>query len=108
MLRSRSSKRSCGIGVARGELGQRVALRHEPALAGLQRRFGVELLADVVKDGEDRRLAVPGRRRRDEASAQNGSPLARLMLQPQVVRAAVAPDPLGQLRPLRRVRRSSR
>ena len=91
-----------GIGVARGEARQRVALRHEPALAGLERRFGGQLLADVVEDGEDGGLALP----RDEPGrGEHPERLAvrALDLQPKVVRSAVAPKPLRQLQPLRRV-----
>ena len=88
-----------GIGVARGEARQGVALRHEPALAGLERRFGGELLADVVEDGEDGGLPVPG----DEpGGGEHPERLAvrALDLQPKVVRSPVAPEPIGQLNPL--------
>ena len=91
-----------GIGVSGGELGQRIALRHQPALAGLERRFGGELLADVVEDGEDGGLALPrdeaGRREHPERLA-----VLALDLQPQVVGSTVAPEPVGQLNPLRGV-----
>ena len=102
MLRSRSSNRLAGIGVSRGEARQRVALRHEPALAGLERRFGGELLADVVEDGEHGGLRLPG----DEAGRrEHPERLAVRALdpQPKVVRPAVAPKPVGQLNPLRGV-----
>ena len=107
MLRSRSPNRLAGIGIARGETRQRVALRHQPALARLERRFGRELLADVVENGEGGGLALPG----DEAErGEHPERLAvrALDLQPKVVRSAVAPQPLRQLHPLRRGRRSNR
>ena len=91
-----------GIGIAGGERRQGVALLDQPALAGLERRFGGELLADVVEDGEDGGLGVP----RDEP--ERGEDPERIAvrpldLQPKAVRSAVAPQPVGQQDPLRGV-----
>ena len=48
-----------GIGVPRRQVGERVALRHQPPLARLERRLRRELLVDVVEDGQGGRLALP-------------------------------------------------
>lgn len=48
-----------GIGVSGGEARQGIALRRETALAGLERRFRRELIADVVEDGENRQFPLP-------------------------------------------------
>ena len=47
------------IRVAGREAGERIALSHQPSFAGLQRSLGGQLLADVVEDGEHRRLTTP-------------------------------------------------
>ena len=93
-----------GIGVARRQVGQRVALRHQPSLARLERGLGRELLADVVEDGQHGGLALP----RDEPRrGKHPERLAGRSLdpQPEVVRATAAAKlvpPAGSARPGRR------
>ena len=102
MPRSRSSKPPLGIRVARGELGERVALRHQPLFAGLQRRSASTCSVMSLKHGEDGGLAADVTRR-DDTLAQNVSPDWPLQLEAQVLGAAVPLDLVRQPAPFRRV-----
>ena len=102
MPRSRSSKPPLESSVARGELGERVALRRQPLFAGLEHALGLHLLADVVEHREDGRLAVEGDEPRRDAAPRTCRHLAA-QLEAQVVGPAVAAHLLRQHQPLRRV-----
>jgi hypothetical protein len=90
------------VHVARGELGERVALRHQPLFAGLQHALGFHLLGDIAEHGEDGRLA--GKR---DASRRDAGPervaTRPLQLEAQVLGPAVPVHLLRQHQPLRRV-----
>ncbi len=87
-----------GAGVLRGEAREGVALRYQPALAGPERLFGSELVADVLEDGEDGGLRLPG----DKAGGgEHPARFAVLTLDsdPNVVCPTIAPEPFGQFVP---------